>query len=224
MAKQAFEKTYERKELTDSPAGVVTASMAIRHWNKENPGWKVVQLSQFKMNHEDRTVTLKVVAQSVESPVVTSHCVNCVELQAKLDAENKLCRCDGCADYIKKIDELKEKLSEATVLINDLNDKIRSQDAMLAGVGKSDEAAIEKDAKEMSELVAAVHEGPAEEETPNEVLDEQRPVEEEPVDFKAATEQLHEANRVYQDDKPEEEPEFVDHTHDTECPNNGGQG
>ncbi len=85
MKTQSFEKIYKRSDLSEQPSGVISASMAIRYFNKTNPGWKVKNLQGFKMNHEAMTVTLKVVAVQVDIKGSTNFCENCVKLQKKID-------------------------------------------------------------------------------------------------------------------------------------------
>ena len=194
MAKQQFEETYERKELTDAPAGVVTASMAIRHWNKANPGWKVVQLSKFTMNHEDRTVTLKVTALSVDRVTpCPSHTCDCAE-NAKLEAV--------IVELRAQIDDLKGSIAVGEFAEVDKMPaglKVPSESPNAAGRGDrakeitiggepikfnktlgidpakpGESISVASVINKATQLIAAV-EGEIEE-TPNEVLDEQRPI------------------------------------------------
>jgi hypothetical protein len=105
MATKSIEKTYERKEITDSPNGVLTASMAIRHYNRTNKGHVVTQLQSFKCNHEDGTVTLKVAVKIPDAPLVTGFCAKCVDLQNELEDSHK--EYQDLAQI--SMDELKEK-------------------------------------------------------------------------------------------------------------------
>jgi hypothetical protein len=173
--------------------------MATRYFNRTNPEWITTAVNSFKMNHADGTVTLKVTARS-KVEATTGFCANCVELQKELEDSHKeyqdLARISteelkekaervefwkaGCetlearmekeaADAAACIAIDKKEIAQLANLVNEL----QTNPKYFIGVDPAKMTAteaVEEAGRGDRHLDAVI------EETPNEVLDEQKPI------------------------------------------------